>query len=146
MATIDDLWRKGDLPITDLRLAGDTIETVIEFRAYLPPGEHLVVFAGSFRDDIRELLGMPELGVARRGTEVKPLSEMNDEDFGTLCQAVAVLLGQFTVWMDDPELVILLNALHDLLTGDEARRDALKEAERRANLNEAELKEEVTVL
>jgi hypothetical protein len=136
MATIDDLWRKGDLPITDLRFAGDSIETVIEFRAYLPQGEKLVMFAGMFRDDIRDLLGMPERAAAEGGAEVKPLSEMSDEDFGNLFAAVAVLVGQSAKWMDDPKLVILLNALHDLLTVEEARRDALKAAE---------LKEEVTV-
>ena len=136
MGTIDDLWRKGDLPITDLRLAGDTIETVIDLRAYLPPDEKLVMFAGTFRDDIRELLGVPELAAAKRGADVKPLDEMSDEDFGNLFAAVAILLGQFTKWMDDPELVILLKALNDLLTIDKARHDALKAAEP---------KEEVTV-
>jgi hypothetical protein len=136
MGAIDDLWRTRDLPITDLRLVGDTIETVIDLRAYLPPDKDLVIFAGSFRDDIRELLGMPELAAVRRGIEVEPLSEMSDEDFGKLLAAVAVLLDQFTKWMDDPELVVLLKALHDLLTVEEARRGALKAAE---------LKEEVTV-
>jgi hypothetical protein len=136
MGAIDDLWRTRDLPMNDLRLAGDTIETVIDRRAYLPPDEKLVMFAGSFRDDIRELLGMPDLGAARRGAEVEPLSEMSEEDFGNLRQAVAVLLGQFTKWMDDPDLVTLLKVLHELLAIDEARRDALKAAE---------LKEEVTV-
>ena len=123
-------------PITDLRLAGDAVETLIEFRAYLPPDEKLVMFAGTFRDDIRELLGMPELAVAKRGAEVEPLSEMPNEDFTNLFQSVAVLIGKFTTWMDDPELVILLKTLHDLLRMEETRRDALKAAE---------LKEEVTV-
>lgn len=136
MSAIDDLWRKGDLPITDLRLAGFSIETVIDRRAYLPPGEKLVMFTGTFRDDIRDLLGMPSLDHPKRGAEVKPLSEMSDEDFGILFAAVAVLLGQFRKWMDDPELAILLNALHGLLRIDEARRDALKAAD---------LEEEVTV-
>ena len=136
MGAIDDLWRTRDLPMNDLRLAGDTIETVIDRRAYLPPDAKLVMFAGSFRDDIRELLGMPDLGAARRGAEVEPLSEVSEEDFGNLRQAVAVLLGQFTKWMDDPDLVTLLKVLHELLAIDEARRDALKAAE---------LKEEVTV-
>ena len=90
MGTIDDLWRKGDLPITDLRLAGDTIETVIDLRAYLPPDEKLVMFAGTFRDDIRELLGVPELAAAKRGADVKPLDEMSDEDFGNLFAAVEI--------------------------------------------------------
>ena len=130
------LWRTRDLPITDLRLAGDAVETLIEFRAYLPPDEKLVMFAGTFRDDIRELLGMPELAVAKRGAEVEPLSEMPNEDFTNLFQSVAVLIGKFTTWMDDPELVILLKTLHDLLRMEETRRDALKAAE---------LKEEVTV-
>jgi hypothetical protein len=136
MGAIDDLWRTRDLPMNDLRLAGDTIETVIDRRAYLPPDEKLVMFAGTFRDDIRELLGMPELAVAKRGAEVEPLSEMPNEDFTNLFQSVAVLIGKFTTWMDDPELVILLKTLHDLLRTEETRRDALKAAE---------LKEEVTV-
>jgi hypothetical protein len=46
-----------ELPKADLRAAGDAIETLIEFRAYLPPAGPLVMLAGKFRDDIRDALG-----------------------------------------------------------------------------------------
>ena len=126
----------SELPITDLRTAGDAIETLIEFRAYLPPEEVKATVCGRFRDDIRELLGLPIPERAERGYEERFLPELDDEGFNHLLHAVGTLVGRFTPFMDDPELVILLKTLHDLLTVEEARRDALKAAE---------LKEEVTV-
>lgn len=117
-------------------MAGDAIETLIEFRAYLPPEEVQATVCGRFRDDIRELLGLPVPERAVRGDEEKLLPELDDEGFNRLLHAVGTLVGRFTPFMDDPELVIALNAFHILLR---------VEATRRSRLKAAELKEEVTV-
>lgn len=126
----------SELPITDLRTAGDAIETLIEFRAYLPQEEVKARVCGRFRDDIRELLGLPVPERAERGDEEKFLPELDGAGFDRLLHSVGILVGQFTPFMDDPELVILLNAFHILLRVDVTRRDQLKAAE---------LKEEVAV-
>jgi hypothetical protein len=94
----------ADLPKDDLRVAGDAIETVIEFRAYLPTDGMMIILAGRFRDDIREELGVPPLTPAGRGPERKLLDDMEDADLGRLLEAVLILNGRFTGYMDDPEL------------------------------------------
>ena len=87
-----------------LRIAGDSIETVIEFRDYLPPGGTLVMLAGRWRDVIRELLSVPALDRVSRGPDHKKLSAMEDADLYRLAEAVILLVGAFTGSMDDPEL------------------------------------------
>jgi hypothetical protein len=104
----------AELPIADLRVAGDAVETVIEFRAYLPPGEMLVMVAGRFRDDIRELLRVPRLEPAHRGAEVKPLDSLESADLYRTAKAVGVLVGRFTPYIEDPELITLLSDLDEL--------------------------------
>jgi hypothetical protein len=87
-----------------LRIAGDSIETVIEFRDYLPQGGMLLMLAGRWRDDIRELLALPTLGRATHGPERKKLSTLDESDLYRLAEAVIVLVGEFKSSMDDPEL------------------------------------------
>jgi hypothetical protein len=111
-----------DLPIADLRAAGDATETLIEFCDYLSPDGMLVMLAGKFRDDIREILQVKRLERAYRGTEVKPLSDLSNEQYNRLALAVGVLVGRYTLWMDDPELVAFLHGLHELLRVETARR------------------------
>jgi hypothetical protein len=78
--------------MVDLRLAGESIETVIDFRDYLTPEPTLVMLAGRFRDDIRKQLGMPELPRAYRRAVVKPMASLDDKEFDQLFKAVGVLL------------------------------------------------------
>ena len=54
-----------ELSTANLRNAGDAIETLIEFRDYLPPGGMMLMQAGQFRDQIRALLALPA-GPARQ--------------------------------------------------------------------------------
>ena len=61
--------------------------------------------AGRFRDDIRELLGMPELERVSRAPNRKPLAELEDADLLRLGNAVATLHSRFADYMDDPDLV-----------------------------------------
>jgi hypothetical protein len=94
----------ADLSKDDLRVAGDAIETVIEFRAYLPTDGMLIMLAGKYRDDIRELLGMPLLEPVSHEPECKKLEALKGADLDRLFEAVLILNGRFTGYMDDPEL------------------------------------------
>ncbi len=105
----------AELSTDQLRVAGDAIEAVIDHRAYLPADGMLVMLAGRFRDDIREALEVKHLGRADRGTERKPLEELGYEELTRLAAAVSSLVGRFRPFMDDPELVRLLDDLHSRL-------------------------------
>ena len=94
----------ADLSKDQLRVAGDAIETVLEFRAYLSTDGMLIMLAGKFRDDIRELLGVPSLPRVSRATERKALGGMEAAELDRLFEAVLILNGGFTRYMDDPEL------------------------------------------
>lgn len=120
----------AELPIDDLRTAGDAIETVIEFRDYLPPAEMLVMLAGRFRDDIREMLAVPRLEPASRGTEVRSLDELENAELYRAAKAVGVLTGRFTPFMDDPELIALLSGLDALFRTHVADRTRPREGAR----------------
>ncbi len=104
-----------DLPIADLRVAGDAVETLIDFRAYLPPEGMLIMLAGKFRDDIRDALGMKRLEPAYRGGEIRSLGSLTTVALDQLAKAAGVLLGRFTPFIDDPELITLLSGLHETL-------------------------------
>ena len=94
-----------ELSTAGLRDAGDAVETVIEFRDYLPADGMLLMLAGRWRDDIRELLGMPPLGPVKRGPKIKAIEGITDSDLDRLFEAALMLNGRFTGYMDDPELV-----------------------------------------
>jgi hypothetical protein len=94
-----------ELSLQDLRDAGAAIETLIEFRDYLPPGEQLLTLARRKRTDIRELLGMPPAPHSGRGHERKPLAELKDADLIRLGDAAAALYCRFADYMDDPDSV-----------------------------------------
>ena len=102
----------AELSTDDLRVAGDTIETVIDLRAYLPTDRTLIMLAGRFRDDIREELGVPPLEPACRGLERKRLDDLSDEELDKLAKAVTALVGRFRVFIDDPELATQLGDLN----------------------------------
>ena len=116
----------SQLSIADLRVAGDATETLIDFRAYLPTGGMLVMLAGRWRDDIREALGVRPVEPAYRGSEVKPLNEMPDQEFDQLAKAIGVLVGRFTSAMEDPMLPKLLRELKSSLDTQETERAELQ--------------------
>ena len=105
-----------ELSRDDLRVVLAAVETLIEFRDYLPPGGMLLMLAGRFRDDIRELLGMATLGRVSRGPERKMLSAMDDADLARLSRAVVVLHPEYEDYIDDPEMVRLLAAVFGEVT------------------------------
>jgi hypothetical protein len=100
-----------DLAIADRRTAGDAIETVIDFGDYLPSDGKLLMLATLFGDDIRDALGLPTLERVKRGPDLKPLEEMDLTDLDRLDKAVETLLGPYTKFMDDPELIAGLTEL-----------------------------------
>jgi hypothetical protein len=102
----------AELSTDELRLAGDAIETVIDLRAYLPPDGTLIMLAERFRDDIRELLGVPVLKPANRDPERNQLNDLADEELDRMAEAVTALVGRFRPFIDDPELVKQLSDLH----------------------------------
>lgn len=117
-----------ELSTAGLRDAGDAVETVIEFRDYLPPGGMLLMLAGKFRDDIRELLGMPALGRVSRGQERTKYDSMKDAEVDRLGKAVAILNSVFAPYMDDPELVRLIRNVLAEVAFEKAGRRVLEEA------------------
>jgi hypothetical protein len=116
------------LSTDSLREAGDAIETVIEFRGYLPQGGMLLMLAGKWRDDIRELLGMPTLDRVSRGPERKKLDTMGEADLYRLAEAVIVLVGAFKGSMDDPELPRQLTDVLGMITLERRARAGAEEA------------------
>lgn len=94
----------ADLPLDHLRAAGDAIETVLDFRAYLSTDGMLVMLAAKFRDDIRELLGVPPLPRVSRAPKRKALDSMEAAELDRLFEAVLILNDRFTRYLDDPEL------------------------------------------
>jgi len=123
-----------DLPLDDRRIAGDAIETVIDSRDYLPKDSTLLMVATRFGDDIREALELPALERTGRGPQLRPLHEMGLADLDRLDKAVETLLGRFTRYMDDPDLIAGLTDLCEkvsvilIAVKDRARREADQEA------------------
>ena len=102
-----------ELSTAELRDAGDAAETLIEFAEYLPPGGMLLMLAGKFRDDIRELLRMPPLARVSRGLGRKTVDGLENAELGRLTKAVNTLLGHFEPHLQDPEMVRLLGTVLD---------------------------------
>jgi hypothetical protein len=115
------------LSTDSLREAGDAIETVIEFRDYMPFGGMLLMLAGKWRDDIREMLGMPTLDRVSRGPDRKKLGGLEDGDLDRLAGAVILLVGAFTRYMDDPELPRQLTDVLGMITLEKRARAGAEE-------------------
>lgn len=60
----------------ELQEARRAAETLIRFRTYLPPDAILVMVAGRFRDDVRDVLEMEPEPRAYRGQERNSLDEL----------------------------------------------------------------------
>lgn len=99
-----------------LKVAHDAAETLMSFKAFLPPGGLLLMLLGRFRDDIREVLEMEREDLPQRGREHRSLDELTSVELDTVCGAVMLLLqDRFTAVMDDPALPRLLDEFHDKL-------------------------------
>jgi len=116
-----------ELPPDTLKAAHDSAESLISFKAYLPPGGLLLMLLGRFRDDIREALGegagAETEGLPTRGRERRSLDELTSVELNTVSGAVMTLLqARFTQVMDDPALPRLLDEYQDKLTGQKTER------------------------
>jgi hypothetical protein len=115
-----------ELPADELKVALEASETLVTFKAYLPPGGLLFLLLGRWRDDIREALGMEAEELPRRAREHKPLDELTSIEFGSVWGAVMILLqDRFTRVMDDPALPRLLDEFNDSLTAQKTEREQL---------------------
>lgn len=103
-----------ELSTDELRVAGDAIETMIDFRDYLPPGGMLLAEMGKHRDDIRDLLEMTPLERVSRDPCRKTYDGLEDADLGRLSEAVFILIRKFPGHMESPESI---RRLVDVLIG-----------------------------
>jgi hypothetical protein len=105
-----------------LKLARQSANTLMKFKAYLPPGGLLLMLLGKFRDDVLEVLEVERDPLPKRGTERHPLDELTSIELDTVCGAVGILLSRFTAYMDDPALPDLLGQFRDALNQQKAER------------------------
>jgi hypothetical protein len=118
-----------ELPKDALRVARDSAETLMSYKAYFPPGGLLLMLLSRFADDIREVLGdetdaedKPK-SLPRRGREHRSLDELTSVELGTVSGAVMILLQpRFTTVMDDPALPGQLGGFQDKLTDQKTER------------------------
>jgi transcriptional regulator with XRE-family HTH domain len=86
-----------------------------------------VMLLGTFRDELRDALGMEELPPAQRGDTRCALDELRPVELSTMYGAVMILRQQrFTRIMDDPELPQMLGDLEDDLRASTRKLRALR--------------------
>jgi hypothetical protein len=122
-----------ELPKETLKVARDSAEALMSFKAYLPPGGLLLMLLGRFRDDIAEILGDEASEEAerlpRRGREYRSLDELTSVELDTVSGAVMILLQErFRAVMDDPELPLQLEGFQGKLSGQKTERAQIRES------------------
>lgn len=116
-----------DLDTDTLKVALNAADTLMEHKAYMPPGGLLVMLLGRFRDDVREALGMETEDIPRRGKKHRSLDEMTSAELDAVWGAVMILLqDRFTGHMDDPDLPKLLRAFQGELADQKAERAQIR--------------------
>lgn len=116
-----------DLDTDTLKVALNAADTLMEHKAYMPPGGLLVMLLGRFRDDVREALGMETEDIPRRGKKHRSLDEMTSAELDAVWGALMILLqDRFTGHMDDPDLPKLLRAFQGELADQKAERAQIR--------------------
>jgi hypothetical protein len=116
-----------DLPTDALEVARDSAETLMTFKAYLPPGGLLLMLLSKFRDDAGDLLDLEREPLPQRGRERRSLDELTSLELDRVAGAMIILLqGRFTSVMGDPVLPRLLREFHGDLNRQKAERAALR--------------------
>jgi hypothetical protein len=116
-----------DLDTDALKVALDATDSLMQHKAYLPPGGLLFMLLGRFRDDIRDLLGMERGELPTRGKERRSLDELTSVELGTVSGAVVILLeNHITSVMDDPDLAKLLREFESSLGKQKTERAQLR--------------------
>jgi hypothetical protein len=111
----------------ELRVARDAAETLMRFKAYLPPGGLLLLLVSKFRDDAGDLIGTERGPLPRRGRERRSLDELTSVELDTVAGATGILLqDRFTSAMGDPALPRLLREFCDGLYGQKAERAQIR--------------------
>jgi hypothetical protein len=93
-----------ELSTEELRDAGNALETLIDLREWLPPGDMFLERVSKLRDDIRELLALPAAPRVSCGAERKMLADMKDADVDRLVKALNTLMSRFEDCIEDAEL------------------------------------------
>jgi hypothetical protein len=106
----------------ELHVAHDAAAALLRFRVYSPPGGMLVMLAGKFRDDVRDVLELELEPPAHRGRDHRSLDELTSVELDTVAGATGILLDRFTPFMDDPALPRLLTEFRDALSVQKAER------------------------
>jgi hypothetical protein len=117
-----DMQSLAQLDSDALKLARQSADTLMKFKAYLPPGGFLVMLLGKFRDDVLEMLEVERDQLPKRGAERHPLDELTSVELDSVFGAVGILVGRFTAYMDDPALPDLLGQFRDALNEQKAER------------------------
>lgn len=112
-----------------LKVALNSADTLLTFRAFTAPGGMFVMLLGRFRDDVREALEMEALRPAQRGTRRLPFGELRSIELSTMGGAVMILLqDRFRPCMDDPMLPRMLEELDQALNLEKHERAKAGEA------------------
>jgi hypothetical protein len=110
----------------ELHVAHDAAAALLRFREYAPPGGLLVMLAGKFRDDVRDVLEMEPEPPAYRGRDRRSLDELTSVELDTVAGATGILLDRFAPFMDDPALPRLLTEFRNALSVQKAERVQLQ--------------------
>lgn len=110
----------------DLKLARESADVLLRFKAYLPPGGLLLMLVGKFRDDVLDALDVEPEGLPRRGRERRSLDELTSVELDTVVAATGILCDRFTAHMDDPALPRLLGEFRDALRQQKAERKQIR--------------------
>jgi hypothetical protein len=117
----------SELTTDELQVAIDVAETLMTFKAYLPPGGLLLMLLSKFRDDTGDMLDTERGPLPRRGRERRSLDELTSVELDTVAGATGILLqDRFTSVMDDPELPRLLREFQGDLNRQKAERAELR--------------------
>lgn len=92
-----------ELSTDELLEVGGAIETLIDFRDYLPPGGRLLIEMEQLRDNLRDLQQMPPSGRVHREPVRKPLNGLKDAQLSHLVDAVLILVGEFPGCIGSPD-------------------------------------------
>ena len=117
-----DMQSLTELDSDTLKLARQSVDTLMKFKPYLPPGGLLLMLLGKFRDDVLGTLELERDPLPKRGSERHPLDELTSVELDSVFGAVGILLGRFTAYMSDPALPDVLGQFHEALNEQKAER------------------------
>jgi hypothetical protein len=116
-----------EMTADELHVAREAAETLMRFRAYLPPGGLLLMLVSKFRGDTGDPVDVERGGLPRRGLEHCSLDELTSVELDTVTGATGILLQtRFTAVMADPALPRLLGEYRDALNRQKTERAEIR--------------------